>query len=88
MVNKKGTFFCEITPPVYQYSVGVYAFRSQPSYTLAHFWDLSKYVWLEDDILGVKWLKNAERDISGELSKLNDNETKYFFLVKIRAKYM
>ncbi len=88
MVNKKGTIFCEITPPGNQYSAGVYAFRSQPSYTLAQFWDLSKYVWLEDDILGPRWLKNADRDISGELAKLNNDETKYFFLVKIRAKYM
>ena len=88
MANKNSTIFCEITPPGNQYSPGVYAFREHANYTIAQFWDLSKYVWVEDHIRGVRWGKNPDRDTTGGLCRLTDEEAKHFFFVKLKAKYM
>ena len=88
MANKKSIIFCEIAPPGNQYSPGVYAFRDHANYTIAQFWDLSKYVWIEDPIRGVRWAKNPDRSIMSGLCGLTDEEDKHFFFVKLRAKYM
>ncbi len=88
MVNKNGLIFCEVAAPVDQIDAGVYAFCSVTTYTLIEYWQLSKYVWLENENFEPTWLKNPERDINGVLAQLTDEEEQYFFLVKIKAKYI
>ena len=80
------TIYCEILPPGNQYSPGVYAFHDKKAdlgwITLSH------YVWAEDSIRGVWWLKNPDRDIEYGLSRLTPEEEKQFMLAKLRAKYI
>jgi hypothetical protein len=88
VANNRGTIFCEITTPGNQYSPGVYAFRDHANYTISEFFSLSKYVWAEDSVRGVRWVKNPDRDISHGLARLTTEEEKQFVFVKLRANFI
>ncbi len=82
----KETYYCEILPPGNQYSAGVYSFDKRKLY---HSWlMLSDYIWAEDSIRGVRWVKNSSRDIEYGLARLTPEEEKQFMWAKLRAKYI
>jgi hypothetical protein len=83
----KQTIYCEIAPPGNQYSSGVYAFENT-SYTSVYYIELSKYVWAQDPIRGVRWIKNPDRDIGDGLARLTPEEEKQFFLARLRAQFL
>jgi hypothetical protein len=49
---------------------------------------LSDYIWAEDSIRGVRWVKNSSRDIEYGLARLTPEEEKQFMWAKLRAKYI